>query len=50
MDHLLHIEGSLEAMAQDIADIKVSMDRIIIQCGRAHAMLVQMGRDIERVH
>ena len=48
-DHLLHIENSLAATARDVADIKASMDRIVAQCARAHAMLVQMGRGIERV-
>jgi hypothetical protein len=50
MDHLLHIERSLEAMALDVAEIKTSLDRVVAQCARAQAMLVQVGREIERVH
>jgi hypothetical protein len=50
VDHLFQIEGSLVAMAQDIADMKASLDRSIVLCGRIHATLVQMGREIERVH
>jgi len=50
LDHLLHIESSLEATARDVADIKASMDRIVAQGARAQAMLVQMGQEIERVH
>jgi len=50
MDHLLHIESSLEATTRNVADIKASMDRIVAQGARAQAMLVQMGQEIERVH
>ena len=50
LDHLPHIESSLEATARDVADIKASMDRIVAQGARAQAMLVQMGQEIERVH
>jgi len=50
MDNLLHIGSSVEATARDVADIKASMDRSIAACMRIQAMLVQMGREIERVH
>ena len=50
MEHLLHIESSVEAIASDVADIKASLDRTIAGCTRIQAMLVQLGREIERVH
>jgi hypothetical protein len=50
MDHLLNIENTAEAIASDVADIKASVGRIIAQCEIARAMLVRMGREIERVH
>jgi len=50
MDHLSHIERSLEAMSEDVADMQASMDRSIALCARIQAMLIQVGREIERVH
>jgi len=50
MDHLQHMEITLEAMCQDIAEIKASLDRTIVLCGRATAMPADMGREMERVH
>lgn len=49
MDHLLHIEETVEAIASDVADMRASADRIVAQCAIAKAMLVRTGREIERV-